>query len=88
MEKLKDLYLNDLINRDIYERDYTDLRTKLDEVATAPLKDKLIDLTAIKTALRVYDTLSDIEKREFWTRVVEKIVVNQAGNIFFIPLLP
>ncbi len=76
MEKLKDLYLNDLIERDIYERDYTALREKL-RLAQESKKNiqEPIDIPSLKGALEIYPTLNRQEQKEFWTRTISRIVI-------------
>ena len=81
MEKLKDLYLSDLIDRDIYEQDYTALRTQLE--APEPEQKPLIDIDALRSALSVYDKLEPQEKREFWRRTVNRVSIAQDGVISF-----
>ena len=85
MEKLKDLYLSDLIDRDIYERDYLALKRELEsseqEVIETP-----IDVDALKTGLSMYQGLNRIGKKEFWSRTIQKIVTNNDGD-FFVDLI-
>ena len=78
MEKLKDLYLNDLISRDVYEQDYTSLRDTLHAAQLAELDAPApvpIDPVQMRTALETYHTLSRLGQREFWSRVIKQIVV-------------
>lgn len=66
MEKLKDLYLNDLIEKEVYERDYTALRDKLREQNQPKERPfEPIDTKPIQTALLAYDLLTRQEKRSF-----------------------
>lgn len=81
MEKLKDLYLSDLIDRDLYEQDYTALRAQLE--APEPEPKPLIDIDALRSALSVYDDLEPPEKREFWRRSVQRIIIANDGTISF-----
>lgn len=89
MEKLKDLYLNDLIDRDSYERDYTSLRNELrsaeTETAAIPLP---VDVTSISNALSIYSELSKQHKKEFWARIIGKIVVTNEDDFFVYPISP
>ncbi len=87
MEKLKDLYLNDLIDRDLYERDYTALRDELRK-ARAP-EEQLpgpVDIPAIESVLSMYEWLSRQEKKEFWQRVVGEITITNDDNFFVSPI--
>ena len=87
MEKLKDLYLNDLIDRESYERDYTALRDELRKIY-AP-KEQLpepIDIPAIESALSAYEWLTREEKKEFWGRIVGEITITNDDHFFVTPL--
>lgn len=81
MGKLKDLYLSDLIERDVYEEDYTSLRKQLE--AQEPKKQEQIDVDALKSIMDAYGNLEPSERREFWRRTVKKISVDQDGGIKF-----
>lgn len=87
MEKLKDLYLNDLIDREAYERDYTSLRDELRK-ASAPEEQppKPVNIPLIKTALSAYDMLSRKGKKEFWCRVIGEIVITNDDHFFVSPI--
>lgn len=76
MEKLKDLYLNDLIDRDSYERDYTALRDELRK-ANAPefSPPQPINLKPIEDVLHLYKTLAKNEQKELWGRLVGHITI-------------
>lgn len=87
MEKLKDLYLNDLIDRDTYERDYTALRDELREAASPPTRPpQPVDIPAIQTALSAYDELSRQNKKEFWARIVGQITITNDDHFFVAPV--
>ena len=84
MDKLKDLYLNDLIEREAYERDYTVLREKL-RAAREAEKDmsEPIDIGHLRDTLGVYQDLSRQAKKEFWTRTIAKIYITNDDNFSF-----
>lgn len=86
MEKLKDLYLNDLIDRDTYEQDYTALRDEL-RAANAPelSPPQPINIVAIQTALSAYGELSRQHKKEFWERTVSRITITSDDHFFVEP---
>lgn len=86
MEKLKDLYLNDLIDRDTYERDYTALRDEL-RAANVPAQrpQKPVNIVVIQTALSAYDELSRQHKKEFWGKMVNKITITNDDHFFVEP---
>lgn len=83
MEKLKDLYLNDLIDRDVYARDYAALKEELErqqqeqEEAPAP-----VDISALQTAMGLYRDLPRNSKKEFWSRVIRRIDAAEDGRFF------
>ncbi len=89
MEKLKDLYLNDLIQRDTYENEYNALRTEL-EKATGSIRQprKPVDLQAIADSLNVYSHLSRQGKKEFWSRVIKRIDITNDDQFFVTPISP
>ncbi len=87
MEKLKDLYLNDLIEKEVYERDYTALRDKLREQNQPKERPfEPIDTKPIQTALLAYDLLTRQEKKEFWGRVIGTITITNDDHFFVEPI--
>ncbi len=83
MEMLKDLYINDLIDRDMYERDFLALR---DELNVPIEEEKLpIDVRAVTQSMSAYHKLRTAEKREFWSRIVSKISITNDGDFLLIP---
>ncbi len=87
MEKLKDLYLNDLIEKDAYEQDYLSLRDQLREAyAPEPEPPKPVDTKLIRTALSAYESLTRQEKKEFWCRVVGSITITNEDRFFVEPV--
>mgnify|MGYP007017317264 FL=1 len=87
MEKLKDLYLNDLIDRVAYETDYTALRDELagDNDIQPP---QPVDLSAVRDALSEYKLFTREEQKEFWSRTVKKIIITNDETISVIPVSP
>lgn len=81
MQKLKDLYLDDLISKEVYEADYRRLQSDLDSLTVyAP---KLISRKEIEDSLRLYSTFSDENKKSFWTRVIRRVETTNDGLISF-----
>jgi DNA invertase Pin-like site-specific DNA recombinase len=83
LEKLKDLYLNDLIDLDLYRKDYKDLTEKLN--AVEPPEEKA-DLTPLKEFLKsdflsIYDTLDNEAKRIIWRGVLDRLIITADNNI-------
>lgn len=91
MDKLKDLYLNDLIDRDAYERDYTALRDELrmaeDVVEALPSP---VDINTVSNALSMYSELSKTGRKEFWAKLLvnHKIVITNDDDFSIIPISP
>lgn len=85
MDKLKDLYLNDLIDRDIYERDYTALREALDAVESQGPEPAEVDLSGIASAIDAYRTFDRAERKAFWSSAVKKIIITDKDEISVIP---
>ena len=88
IEKLKDLYLNDLIDRDIYEKDYKNLKEELAKASIVQEKlKKPINIDTILESLSIYPKLSEDGKKEFWSRILKKIVISN-DDFFIEPCLP
>ena len=92
MSKLKDLYINEMIDMDEYKRDYEQLKTKLDELTAEVVeKDEItIDIDGIKNLLSkstedIYQTLTAEDKRKFWHSFIDRIVYHSKYDmdIFF-----
>ena len=82
MEKLKDLYLSDLIDRDMYEKDYLALKAELESAATLENTPTPIDIEALKNALSLYSGLDRTGQKEFWNRAVKQIAASNTGDFF------
>lgn len=81
IEKLKDLYLNDLIPRDIYARDYqalSDLLADAERQEEPP--PQKIDTTVFENLRETYAKLSMPSRKAFWSEVIQKIVVTKDGD--------
>lgn len=86
MEKLKDLYLNDLIDKDSYERDYVKFRDQLREAQTQDLGVvRLVDTKRLEEPLELYDMLTKEEKKEFWGSVIGTITITNDDHFFVEP---
>lgn len=86
MEKLKDLYLNDLIEKESYERDYISLRDQLRAIyAPESRMPKPVDIEPIKTVLSAYAGLTRQEKKEFWARTIGTITITNEDRFFVAP---
>lgn len=85
LQKLKDLYLNDLITMDEFKLDREKLLVQLEKINaedSRPVK----DLTYLRDFLKMdfeslYDSFSIPEKRELWRSIVKEIRVDHEKNI-------
>lgn len=91
INKLKDLYLDDLIDKNTYKIDYEKLNKELDILKKDVNISKKIDLSRLQKIInldiiKIYSTLSIDEKRSFWLGIVDKIYVEN-GEIIEITFL-
>ena len=85
LQKLKDLYLNDIISIDEYKADREKLMNqimKLEAEETRPIK----DLSHLRDFLKmdfesVYDSFTIPEKRELWRSIIREIRIDHNKNI-------
>lgn len=80
---MKDLYLDDLIDRAIYERDYKALEEQLAEADIVPLRTPL-NIEELAGSLAMYTGLSRDAKKAFWSRILKRIEISIDGEIFLI----
>lgn len=88
MNKLTNLYMNDLVDIDYYKSEYTDLKNQLDRARESekPKKINKKDLEKIKEFLNndflsLYKTLDNLEKRRIWSSIVDYVVVKDKNNM-------
>ena len=80
IDKLKDLYLDDLIDKDTYKKDYEKLTKELNQLKednnSKPKKDisKLNKLINLDIAT-IYNSFTLEEKRTFWINLIEEIKI-------------
>lgn len=81
LEKLKDLYISDLIDKEMYEKDYKKYNSQLQEIEikkSSYKNNKPKDFSRLQKIFNsnfsdLYSSLSQIEKRRFWVSVIDKI---------------
>ena len=86
IEKLKDLYIDDLIDKETYKKDYNALIKQLEEIGKKKeenLHSTSKDLTYLKDFLKrdfeeIYNSLTPIQKRKTLLSVIDCIYIN--GN--------
>lgn len=81
LEKLRDLYMDDLIDKNHYKTEYERL-TKLLQEKEEIEKPKLIDAASIQEFLTmdiqmIYNDLSKAERRRFWLSIIDHITINR-----------
>lgn len=83
IDKLKDLYLHDLLPKELYERDYAVLSASLEEAKNQQkeAERKPIDTAIFKDFRITYEHLDEKAKKAFWSRAVQKITVAPNGDI-------
>lgn len=79
LEKLKELYLNDLIDIDSYKKDYEKYNKELKQISNIQSEVQK-DLTNVKELLnldivKVYSNLTKPEKKKFWFSLISKIYI-------------
>lgn len=80
--KLKDLYLDDLIDKETYKKDYEKYSKELSELRTVKTVKKSRDLSNLEKIfnsnyLNIYNKLSISNKKKFWLSAIDKIYVEK-----------
>ena len=82
IEKIKDLYLDNLITKDSYSKDYKKFISQIEELKQNQniIKEEKKDFSKLTTLLKsdfksIYCTLDLVERREFWLNIVDKIYI-------------
>lgn len=83
IEKLKDLYINDLLPKEMYEKEYTALMTSLKDAENEKkeLMREPIDLEQFNDFHISYHDLAPTAKKAFWSRTLNKIFLSENGEI-------
>ena len=85
LDKLKDLYLDDLIDKDAYKAEYARLNGIVAELEKELDNDSDMDINAVDTILSmdfesIYNTLQPNEKRYIWQSIIDYIEVGDNRN--------
>lgn len=83
--KLKELYINELIDIEEYKKDYEIYTAALNNISE-PVVETPPDFGAVRKLLdndfkNIYDTLTREEKRTLWRSVISEITVDSENNI-------
>lgn len=84
MERLKDLYLDDLLDKDAYRREYIALsnRLTLTEAAFSKPPGKSGQIAA-KELGTLYSSMSLRERKAFWLGIIDRIIIDCENRIDF-----
>lgn len=85
LSKLKELYVNDLIDIEEYKKDYEIYTAALNKI-TDTKPETPPDFSAVQKLLdkdfrNIYDTLTREEKRTLWRSVISEILIDKEGNV-------
>ena len=83
LERLKDLYLNDLIDMDTYRKDYEDLTAKLTAADDPEPKPNLAPLQDFIKGdfLKNYHTFDNVAKRIMWRKIIRRLTFSAGYKI-------
>ena len=89
--KLKDLYLDDLIDKETYKKDYNNLTNQLNNLKAETKQIERKDVTNLQNFInsdfeKIYSSLTKEEKRRLWLNTIDKIFVenNEIKEITFL----
>lgn len=76
--KLKDLYLDDLIDKDTYSKDYKKYSDDLKKLKSGPIEKPQRDFSHVEEILNsdyinIYNNLTRENKKRFWMSFIDKI---------------
>ena len=85
LQKLKELYVNDLIDLEEYKKDYQVYTSALNQLPEA-VDEKPPDFSAVEAILQnnfrqIYETLTREEKRTLWRSAIKEIRIDSENNI-------
>lgn len=85
LKKLKELYVNDLIDLEEYKKDYQVYTAALNQLPE-PVEEKPPDFSAVEALLQnnfrqIYETLTREEKRTLWRSAIKEIRIDSENNI-------
>lgn len=83
LDRLKDLYLNEVISLNEYKRDRIELQKQLDEIPDIiePVKDFTPMLHALDyTFKHMYHSFDNVQKRAFWQSIIKEVRISHSEN--------
>ncbi len=81
MAKLKDLYLNDLIGRDEYARDYEALRKELESSPSSSPSTIAAGSPYNRSLTEAYMSLDRTHQKAFWSHLIDKIEISMEDDV-------
>lgn len=86
LTKLKELYMNDLIDIEDYKKDYVTYSAALEKLNEPQESEKRVDLSGVRQIVskgfrEIYDSLTREEKRTLWKSVLKEIRIDNDQNI-------
>ena len=85
MQRLKDLYVNGLIDLAEYREDRSELDRQLALAESISDDEKPKSVEDIKAGIADYPNLTRSGKKEFWTRTIRRIDADDSGAFFVLP---
>lgn len=87
LEKITSLYLEDMIEIDIYKKQYSIIKEEISNLERKNVKEKKKDFSKLKKFIEsdwliLYESLENSEKREFWMTIIESITFNSKENFY------
>lgn len=83
--KLIDLYMSDMIDRAEYDRRFNELNEELKSLEikkeTSGISPDTLNTVLSPDFEGIYKTFTEKEKKRFWRSVIDRIVVEESGNI-------
>ena len=84
LARLRELYINELIEIDDYKKEYDSLHSELKKIESQ-LEEKEKDFSQLEALLQsdfrdMYSSLDNEGKRDLWGTIIEKIIQNEAGG--------
>ena len=81
IEKLRGLYMEDLISKEEYEAEYRAYQEALNTSAVKPT----VSIKQVEDSLQMYDELTRENKKVFWNRTIRRVEISASGEINIIP---
>ena len=81
LERLKDLYLDGLIMRDTYEKEYLSLTKRLEQISATSAQTREGETERFGSIGEAYASFSQASKKAFWSRLLNRITVSEDGYL-------